>query len=732
MRDARFRLLVAPLAALAVALVGASGPSVTASVTVDVTPLTVRITSPMGRTGILGPVRIVAQVGHTDDAPLQSVKFFVNRTLVGEDGEGPVYAVEWSDDNPFEATEIAVEATDTSGRTVRDAVRLEPFEIVDETRVLSVLLEATVQDAQGRFVPGIGSGSFALEENGVRQTLDVARPETLPAMYTLLVDSSQSMARSIGFLREAAGRLAFHLRPNDKVLVVPFSRSLGAVTGPTADRATIQEAIASVEPGGGTAILDSLPAAAKLVSAMEGRHVIILVTDGYDEHSTMTFADAIAGVQSSGSTVYVIGVAGTAGISIKGQRLMKEIATATGGRAFFPARDEQLPAVHDRLVSDVSNRYLITYTPSNQNLDGSWRAISLATGNPDHKVRTKPGYFAPKPPPVHPILELTITDSARRHLAVSRDDLTIVEDGVEQQIEAFHEATSPVSIVLALDESGSMRKAADAVKAAATSFVAALRPEDQLAVMRFSDGAILERAPSTARTDSLKTIEAYTPHGGTALYDAVHEALSRLKSVEGRRVAVVLTDGRDENNAGTGPGSATTFDQLLKTLRETQATVFTIALGSNVDRPRLEQIAAESGGESYFPETVEALPAEYARIIEDLRRRYIVSYTSTNAKRGGAWRAVDIRASQPGVTGTEPRGLFRTGSIETRQTTTRGHPMRTSGHGSDTFIILMPIGVLVAVGVILFGGPAETLEAVNAFVGDAARVTIQVVSSLFS
>jgi Ca-activated chloride channel homolog len=660
MRGARFRLLVTILAVVAGAtLAGTTRPSATAGLSAaDGTPLTVRITSPMGRTGTLGPVRIVAQVGADVETPLQSVKFFVNKALVGEDGEGPVYAVEWSDDNPFEPTEIIVEAVDSSGRMARDAVRLEPFEIVDETRVISVLLEATVQDAQGRFVEGIGAGSFALDENGVRQKLDVARPETLPAMYTLLVDSSQSMARSVEFLREAAGRLAFHLRPQDKVLVVPFSKSLGAVTGPTADRATIVEAIASVQPGGGTAILDSLPAAARLVSAMDGRHVIILVTDGYDEHSVTTFADAIADVQSTATTVYVIGIAGTAGISIKGQRLLKEIAASTGGKAFFPARDEQLPAVHDRVVSDVSNRYLITYTPINQNADGSWRAISLATGDPAHKVRTKPGYFAPRPPPVHPILEFTITDAARRHIAVSPDDLAIVEDGVQQRIETFHEATSPVSIVLALDESGSMRKATDAVKAAARSFVDALRPEDQLAVMRFSDGAALDRDPSTSRSESLKAIEAYTPRGGTALYDAVNAALMRLKNVDGRRVAVVLTDGRDENNAGTGPGSTTTFDELLKTLRETQATVFTIALGSNVDRPRLERIAAESAGESYFPESVEALPAEYARIIEDLRRRYVVSYTSTNGARKGAWRAVDIRSSQSEVTVRSRGGYF--------------------------------------------------------------------------
>ncbi len=648
----RFRLLFAvALAACAGASslrVGADGSS----------PLTVRITSPMGRTGVQGPVRIVAQIGDTADTPLQSVKFFVNRTLVGENHVGPVYAVEWSDDNPFEATEITVEATDTAGHTAHDEVRLEPFEIVDATRVLSVLLEATVQDAQGRFVEGLHANDFTVNENGVRQTLDVVRPETLPATYTLLVDSSQSMARSVDFLREAAGRLAFHLRPRDRVLVVPFSKTIGVVTGPTADRATIADAIAQIEPRGGTAILDSLPAAAKLVSAAEGRHVIILVTDGYDENSSSTFEDSLARVQSTGSTVYVIGVAGTAGISIKGQRMLKAIAAATGGRAFFPSRDEQLPEVHDRLVSDVSNQYLITYTPSDQKIDGTWRAVSLATGNPAYSVHTKPGYFAPKPPPVHPIFEFTITDAARQQVAVSRDDLTLVEDGVAQQIETFTEATNPVSIILALDESGSMRKAADAVKAAATSFVAALRPEDQLAVMRFSDHVVFDHDPTTARSDSLKAIDAFAPRGGTALYDAINQSLLRLKNIDARRVVVVLTDGRDEDNAGKGPGSATTFDQLLQTLRESQTSVFTIALGSKVDRSILEQIATESGGNSYVPESVDTLPAEYARIIEDLRRRYVVSYTSTNGTRDGAWRVVDIRPSRPELVVRSRHGYF--------------------------------------------------------------------------
>jgi VWFA-related protein len=416
--------------------------------------------------------------------------------------------------------------------------------------------------------------------------------------------------------------------------------------------------LTSVRPAGGTAIYDAIIETSAIIEKRQGRHVLVLLSDGYDEHSVHTRDDAVRAVQASGATAYVIGVGGVAGISMKGEALLRGFAEATGGRAFFPYRESELPIVHDRVAADVATRYLLTYTPTNQKVDGSWRQITLKTADPALTVRTKPGYYAPKPPPVRPTLELTAVDESRRLLDLTREDLVVVEDGVPQTVEAFSEATSPVSIVLALDESGSMRKASDAVKAAASSFVAALRPEDRLAVMRFSDHVVLDHEPTTARTDSLKMIDAFAPHGGTALYDAINQALVKLKNVEGRRVAVVLTDGRDENNAGNGPGSTTTFDQLLKTLREAQTTVFTIAMGSNVDREHLARIADESSGAAYVPETVDSLPAEYARIIEELRRRYIVSYTSTNGTRDGGWRAVDISTARPGLTIRSRGGYF--------------------------------------------------------------------------
>src|SRR5690606_13020114 len=128
----------------------------------------------------------------------------------------------------------------------------------------------------------------------------------------------------------------------------------------------------------------------------------------------------------------------------------------------------------------------------------------------------------------------------------------------------------------------------------------------------------------------------------TALYDAIGMALDRLEEGDARPAIVVLTDGRDEDNPGTGPGSVLTADALIDRLRAAGAMVYTIGLGPNVDRETLGRIAAISNGEAYFPADVTALADDYRRILENLRRRYVISYTSTNGEYDGAWREVKV------------------------------------------------------------------------------------------
>ncbi len=610
----------------------------------------VRITSPLGRTGVPGVIRVVAQVQTDADRGVVPVHFFVDGVVIGDDLDGPPYVVEWEDQNPYEAREIRVDVEDGRGGVVSDTVRLPALEIIEETSVSSVLIEATVLDEQNRYISTLGLDDFSLAEDGVPHALDLVQLQSLPTTFTLLIDASQSLHRRLDMIKAAARRLASRLREGDRVIVAPFRTTVESTTGPTADEPTITEAIGAISARGGTAILDALATVPEMFAHVEGRHVVVLLTDGYDEQSTTSYQEAMTSLQRLQATVYVVGIGGVAGISLKGETLLKRVAAQMGGRAFFPIRAEQLPDVHAAVAADAFHRYVISYTPQRQDADGSFRAIALTTPHPNYRVRAREGYFAPKPPPIKPAIEFSAAYASGAAGSLSADDLIVVEDGVVQQVESFEEAVSPISIAMVVDASGSMRRALPAAQAAARTFVNSLRPTDPLALVRFADRVLVEHDFSERRETTSEAIERLQAAGGTALWDALHDSMLMLQQRAGRRAIVLLSDGRDENNPGTAPGSERTLAEVLDLVRETDTVVYAIGLGANVDRPALERIAEMSGGTATFPLEAAALEGEYQRVLDTLRQRYVLGYTSTNSTRDGAWRNVVIAATPDGVT----------------------------------------------------------------------------------
>jgi Ca-activated chloride channel family protein len=642
------------------------GESLSGGAAGDPIPLSIRITSPLGRTAFTGPLRFVARVRHGDDVTIGPVRFYLDDALVGEDAEGPAYAVEWTDDNPFVPRRLRVQVEDAAGHQATDTLTLEPLEITEEAHVTRVLIDAAVEDAQGQRVGDLTKDDFTVFEDDVPQAIDIVSAETLPTTFLLLVDSSQSMAHRMDFVWRAARRLVDRLRPQDRAMVVPFSRTLGPVTGPTTDRETVVEAIDAIVSQGGTAIADSVKAAAEQFDVrvdgqsrgIAGRRAIVLITDGYDEHSANTMASAIDAVRRARAPVYPIGIGGIAGMSIAGREMLSQLARTTGGKAAFPFREDDLPSAHERVVSDVQQRYLLTYTPANETRDGRWRTLRVSMRADRLVARATPGYFAPAPPPVRPSIEFTVRGLTREFLDLGADDLRVLEDGVPQRILAFQEAVSPVSIVLALDASGSMKDSASAVKQAARTFIESMRSQDALSVETFADRVVFACDLSRRREVSLMAVDEYATRGGTALYDALGEALDRLRPVEGRRALVLLTDGRDDNRAGDGPGSRRTLDDVRSALAGSGVTIYAIGLGASVDRPFLESLAADTGGEAYFPQDVSALAEDYQRVLESLRRRYVISYSSTNVTRNGAWRQVEIQPLRGNVVVSSEGGYF--------------------------------------------------------------------------
>ena len=170
-----------------------------------------------------------------------------------------------------------------------------------------------------------------------------------------------------------------------------------------------------------------------------------------------------------------------------------------------------------------------------------------------------------------------------------------------------------------------------------------MRPQDRLAVVLFADRSVFAYDLSENREYAKNALADYRASGGTSLYDAVSDALIRLKRTDGRRVVVVMTDGRDENNPGTGPGSVRRIEDVAKHIQDTGALVFSIGLGTNVDRQTLQQFADLSGGRAFFPSEATELAGEYRRVVDDLRRRYVVGYTSSGIQHDGSWRQVEVK-----------------------------------------------------------------------------------------
>lgn len=619
-----------------------------------------RITSPLGRTGAPATVRIVAQIqwpaeGESHQHPFQ-VRFLVDGNLIGTVDSGPPYAVTWTDENPFEPREIAVEA-EMDDAVARDKVSLPAYEIADETEVASILVDAGVYDQAGHAVSILEQSAFGVSENGTPQKIDLFTRESLPSTIALLVDSSQSMAQRMPAVRKAAEFFAENLGKRDKVIVAPFNHRVGAITGPTDDVATTTQAIAAIKAGGGTAILNAIDQMATLLHGIEGRRAIILITDGFDENSTIDVQAAVEKAQAEQVTVYSVAVGGVSGVSLHGEFTFRKLTEGTGGRAFFPWREIDLPGVIKEIVNDENSRYLITYTPTNQTKDGTWREIGVDVPK-GLRARARTGYRAALPPPVRPQIEFRATDVDRKYVNIAADDIDVVEDGIQQKVDTFQEAVDPVSIAMLLDSSGSMTRSAEIVKQTAREFVSSVRPEDSLSLITFADQPFVEHALGKTRQFTFDAIDKYKPLGGTALYDALWGGLQQLKVVPGRRAVVVLTDGHDENRTSTGPGSAHTVDDVLQLAREVGAVIFPVGLGTRVDKEFLEHLAKVSGGDAYFSADPEQLAEQFHGIVENLRQRYVLSYTSTNSKHDGAWRHVDIRSRAGSLIVTSSGGYF--------------------------------------------------------------------------
>jgi Ca-activated chloride channel family protein len=242
---------------------------------------------------------------------------------------------------------------------------------------------------------------------------------------------------------------------------------------------------------------------------------------------------------------------------------------------------------------------------------------------------------------------------------LTAQDFEVLEDGRPQKITYFAEGAPgsalPLHLGLALDGSTSMerdlRKAGDAV----VQFVRALEEAEDVTFLDFDTSVRLGFFKPASYPHLFERIRARKADGWTALYDALGVYLERALSQPGQHVLVLYSDGGDST-------SRMSFSQLTDLLRLGNVIVYAVGylehqLSSQraPQQMRMNQIARETGGEAFYPGSVEELTEAYAKILDELGSRYTMGYVSTNLKRDGKFREVQVRVTRPDLKGAKVR-----------------------------------------------------------------------------
>lgn len=291
-------------------------------------------------------------------------------------------------------------------------------------------------------------------------------------------------------------------------------------------------------------------------------------------------------------------------------------------------------------------------------------------------------------------LNVGVADRQGRPITnLTRENFSIYEDGVKQQISNFEPTVAPFSVVILLDMSGSTLGFREVIRQSAARFIDALAPEDRVAVVEFYDKVNLLNDFTNNRKAIYSSIFAANGRGKTQLYKALDFALGKLsKEGKRRKAVIVLTDGvdtsaRDDDRNFLGkvkdgdvagaikPETSDALNRILSKSDAQGATIYPLALPTgdpaklaepspvqtamyNASRARLELLAERTGGTFNAINHLEDMGRLYASVAADLRALYTVEYAPIDTKRNGKWRAIKIEVNSTDLISRTRPGYF--------------------------------------------------------------------------
>lgn len=263
----------------------------------------------------------------------------------------------------------------------------------------------TVTDKKGRFITGLRRENFGLLDDGRPPVAVIGfRQQTnLPLRVGIMIDTSSSIRSRFQFEQDSAVEFFLQiLHRNDRAFVEGFDIEENIAQDYTNSVDLLNQGIRKLRPGGGTALYDALYKTCRdQMLTLRGdeavRKALILVSDGDDNYSRATQTDAIKECQRAETIVYTIST-NVSPSKDKGDETLKIISDATGGQAFYPNKIEDVAVGFHNIEEELRSQYSLQYRPADFKADGSFRTIYLQATDPRYRVRTRKGYFAPRPP----------------------------------------------------------------------------------------------------------------------------------------------------------------------------------------------------------------------------------------------------------------------------------------------------------------------------------------------
>src|SRR5579862_1238688 len=273
---------------------------------------------------------------------------------------------------------------------------------VIKVNVRLVRMLVTVKDAAGQLIGSLNKNDFAVYDNGVKQDIAVFDRQTeQPLSVAMLVDTSASTGIELRYELDSVSRFLKVLlgegNPDDTVALYNFNSDVTQHGGFTRRFARVDQMLKQLRSEGGTSLYDAVFLASHELEYRNGRHVMVLVTDGGDTTSTVDYHQALESAQRADTVLYpvlVVPITNDAGRNVGGENALTTLAAGTGGHVFLPSLGAELDRAFSDILRELRTQYMIGFYPKDvPPTKDRFHTLKVSVPTPNLRVITRNGYY---------------------------------------------------------------------------------------------------------------------------------------------------------------------------------------------------------------------------------------------------------------------------------------------------------------------------------------------------